>query len=156
MENFQRQGRNFLGGGIKFFCIGQGGNSKQSHNYNFENDIDSKVTSEIGFLNISLYSKYPVRYKTKLGILFLKLLCYYHLQIVVWLVNATTDELITEGRDANMKKGTFDGYGYLNIQFLSKNWNEARKAGLEYNDTWDGSACTWTTLQDDINSLARY
>ena len=28
MENFQRQGRNFLGGRIKFFCIGQGGTSK--------------------------------------------------------------------------------------------------------------------------------
>ena len=25
MENFQRQEKNFLGWGIKFFCIGQGG-----------------------------------------------------------------------------------------------------------------------------------
>ena len=57
MKNFQRQGRNFLGGGVKFFWFRQAGNSKLRHKNNFENDIDSKVTSEIGFLNISLYSK---------------------------------------------------------------------------------------------------
>ena len=56
MENFQRQGRNFLGGD-QIFLDQAGGNSKLRHKNNFENDIDSKVTSEIGFLNISLYSK---------------------------------------------------------------------------------------------------
>ena len=58
MKNFQRQGRNFLGGGESNFSgSGRGRNSKLRHKNNFENDIDSKAKPEISFLNISLYSK---------------------------------------------------------------------------------------------------
>ena len=54
---FSEAGEEFFMGGIKFFWIRQGGNRKLRHKNNFENDIDSKVMPEIGFLNISLYSK---------------------------------------------------------------------------------------------------
>ena len=57
MKNFQRQGRNFLGGESNFSGSGRRGNSKLRHKNNFENDIDLKVKPEISFLNISLYSK---------------------------------------------------------------------------------------------------
>ena len=56
MKDFQRQGRDFLGGASDFCGPGRG-NSKLRHKNDFENDIDSKVKPEISFLNISLYSK---------------------------------------------------------------------------------------------------
>ena len=56
-EKFSEAGEEFFRGGVKFFWIRQGENSKLRHKNNFENDIDSKVKPEISFLNISLYSK---------------------------------------------------------------------------------------------------
>ena len=44
-------------GGKSIFLDQAVGNSKLRHNNNFENDIHSKVTPEISFLNISLHSK---------------------------------------------------------------------------------------------------
>ena len=57
MKNFQRQERNLYRGGDQIFLDQAGGGSKLPHKNNFENDIDSKVTPEISFLNSSLYSK---------------------------------------------------------------------------------------------------
>ena len=57
VENLERQGRNFLGGRESNFSGSGRGDSKLRQKNNFENDIDSKVISEISFLNISLYSK---------------------------------------------------------------------------------------------------
>ena len=55
MKNFLRQERDFLGGNQIF--LDQAGGIKIATQNNFENDIDSKVKSEISFLNILLYSK---------------------------------------------------------------------------------------------------
>ena len=46
MKNFQRQGRNFLGGESNFSGSGREGNLKLRYKNYFENDINSKVTPE--------------------------------------------------------------------------------------------------------------
>jgi len=48
-EKFSEAGEEFFRGGVKFFWIRQGGDSKLPHKNNFENDIDSQVMPEICF-----------------------------------------------------------------------------------------------------------
>ena len=52
MKNFQRQGRNFLGGGYQIFLDQAGGTQNSDTKVILKIILISKVTSEIGFLNI--------------------------------------------------------------------------------------------------------